>query len=73
VQDDIISQETVELVFEGLDTLATVNLNNKKLGKTNNAFRTWKFDVKEVLLNKPSEINTLTITFNSSFKYAQSQ
>lgn len=73
MQDDIISQETVELVFEGLDTLATVTLNNKKLGKTNNAFRTWKFDVKEVLLNKPSEINTLTITFNSSFKYAQSQ
>jgi beta-mannosidase len=73
VQDDIISQETVELVFEGLDTLATVTLNNKKLGKTNNAFRTWKFDVKEVLLNKPSELNTLTITFNSSFKYAQSQ
>ena len=73
MQDDIISQETVELVFEGLDTLATVTLNNKKLGKTNNAFRTWKFDVKEVLLNKPSELNTLTITFNSSFKYAQSQ
>jgi len=73
VQDDIISQETVELVFEGLDTLVTVTLNNKKLGKTNNAFRTWKFDVKEVLLSKPSELNTLTITFNSSFKYAQSQ
>ena len=53
--------------------MATVYLNNKKLGKTNNAFRTWKFDVKETLLSKPSELNTLTITFNSSFKYAQSQ
>ena len=70
MKDDIISQESVELVFEGLDTLATVYLNNKKLGKTNNAFRTWKFDVKETLLSKPSELNTLTITFNSSFKYA---
>ena len=56
-----------------MDTLATVTLNKKKLGKTNNAFRTWKFDVKDVILSKPSELNTLTITFNSSFKYAQSQ
>jgi beta-mannosidase len=35
----------IDLVFEGLDTFATVFLNGKVIGKTNNMFHPWRFDI----------------------------
>ena len=72
VSEEIFRQNYVELVFEGLDTLARITLNDHLLGKVDNAFRTWKFQVKD-LISKDGEYNTLTLTFNSSFKYAKEQ
>jgi beta-mannosidase len=39
------SGETVELVFEGLDTFADVYLDGEKIGAADNMFRSWRFDV----------------------------
>lgn len=60
VRPELLKQEHVDLVFEGLDTLATVRLNGHVLGKTNNMFREWRFDARKQL--KPGK-NILEVTF----------
>ncbi len=51
-----------ELVFEGLDTYASVFLNGEKILSADNMFRRWTVDVKPWL--KPG-INTLMVFFRS--------
>jgi beta-mannosidase len=46
VNSTILDREILELVFEGLDTLAKVTLNGVPLGYTDNFHRTWTFPVK---------------------------
>ena len=41
-----LEKSNIELTFEGLDTYANIYLNDSLIAKTNNAFRTWKFDIK---------------------------
>ena len=52
VKSAMLGQDVVELVFEGLDTYATVTLNGVKLFDADNQFRTWKADVKSILKEK---------------------
>ena len=44
--------ERVDLVFDGLDTVATVNLNGTELGRTANMHRGYRFDVREGARNR---------------------
>ena len=52
VDPQLLKKEVLELVFEGIDTYATVTLNGQKLFDANNQFRTWKLDVKPLLKRK---------------------
>jgi beta-mannosidase len=63
----ILKQDRVLLRCEGLDTLATLTLNGKPVGETDNMFRIWEFDVKN-LLRKGS--NRLEVRFASAVKFA---
>jgi hypothetical protein len=54
-----------ELVFEGLDTYATVTLNGIEILKTNNMFTPYRVDVTEYL--KEGSENKLEILFESAF------
>lgn len=45
-----LNHEFVVLTFHGLDTLATVKLNDIELGDTNNMFVRYRFDVKSHLV-----------------------
>jgi beta-galactosidase/beta-glucuronidase len=47
--DKELSIQQMELVFEGLDTHASVKLNDKEILSADNMFRTWVVDVKEHL------------------------
>lgn len=58
------------LQFDGLDTYATVYLNNTKVLEANNMFRTWKVDVKKLL--KVGQ-NELKIVFTSSINKAKEE
>ena len=60
VKGSMLNQEVVELVFEGIDTYASVTLNGEKLFDADNMFRTWKVDVKPLLKEKK---NQLVVTF----------
>lgn len=62
VAPQMLAQENVELVFEGLDTYAEVFLNEQLVLKADNMFRTWRLDVKSKL--KAGD-NTLRILFRS--------
>ena len=52
----LLAREHVLLRCEGLDTLATITLNGTELGRTDNMFRTWEFDVKKLLKSGRNEI-----------------
>ena len=66
-----LSKSNIELSFEGIDTYANIYLNNTLIGLTNNSFRTWKYDIKELAKKK----NTLKIHFfpTKKLEIAESQ
>jgi beta-mannosidase len=55
------------LIFEGLDTIAEITLNGKRLGLADNMFRTWRFDVTRLLHDCG---NQLLIRFRSPTRAA---
>jgi beta-mannosidase len=59
---ELLSREHVDLVFEGLDTLADVYVNGSLVLKADNMFREWRVDVKPLL--KPSD-NEILVVFPS--------
>src|SRR4051794_17912620 len=52
--------ERVDLVCQGLDTVATVELNGAVLARTQNMHRTYRFDLRPVLRDGD---NLLAVTF----------
>jgi beta-mannosidase len=66
VPEAILKNDCVLLRCEGLDTLASVNINGLKVGTANNMFRLWEFDVKSAL--RAGE-NTVEISFESPLGY----
>lgn len=60
VAPDIAADETVELVFDGLDTFATVYLDGEEIGRADNMFRPWTFPVR----TQPGRTHTLAVRFD---------
>lgn len=60
--------ERFDLVCDGLDTIATLEVNGVQIGRTFNQHRGYRFDLRPVLL--PGE-NALTVTFESALEYAE--
>ena len=58
----LLRREHVDLVFEGLDSLAEVTLNGHPVLTADNAFRGWRADIKPLLRPGPNELH---ITFPS--------
>jgi len=58
-----LNKKNTELVFDGLDTYATVYLNGKLVLKADNMFRQWRVDVKKHLL---AGTNKLVVVFQSA-------
>jgi beta-mannosidase len=55
----LFRQPHLELVCCGLDTFARLTLNGRRLGETNNMFRTWRFDLKPFLREGKNELLVL--------------
>lgn len=62
---DVLREARQFLVCDGLDTLAEVSLNGKLLGKANNLYRQWKWEVTGSLKKQ----NDLTVIFRSPVTY----
>lgn len=54
--------DRVLLRCEGLDTLATLSVNGHEVGRADNMYRTWEFDVKHAL---KAGRNRIKVTFDS--------
>lgn len=66
--DELLAEERVLLVCDGLDTLATVTLNGSLLGRAGNLFRQYRWDVRQLL--HAEDASELRITFASPVRYA---
>ena len=66
VEADLLTAETVILRCEGLDTIASIFLNDQRVGCADNMHRIWEFDVKHLL--RPGE-NTIAVHLSSPTKY----
>ncbi len=62
VDNEFLQKEHLQLTFEGLDTYASVFLNDSLILKTNNAFRAYKIDVKPFLKSE----NEIRILFENT-------
>ncbi len=68
VDEELLEEDQLLLRCEGLDTLATITLNDEQIARTKNMFRTYEFDIKSLL---QSGENTIRITFDSPTEYGQ--
>lgn len=64
----LLAQPRVELVCEGLDTVATIGINGQRIASTDNMFVGFRLDVRNVL--RPG-VNRIHIRFQSPLKYIQ--
>lgn len=68
VGDNLLAEEAIYLVCDGLDTLAEVSINGKVAGNAENMFRRYRWDVKDflkqgenqILIHFPSPVNYVT-------------
>lgn len=65
VADTLLRHGHLDLVFKGLDTFAEVYLNDSLIGKADNMFRTWEWEVKRLLHQGENE---LKVIFRSPIK-----
>ncbi|XP_064440947.1 beta-mannosidase isoform X2 [Mirounga angustirostris] len=63
---NISKWQKVNLIFEGVDTVAKVLLNSVPIGKTGNMFKRYSFDITSVV----GEVNSLELCFQSPVLYA---
>lgn len=66
VSQDLLDEERIFLVFEGLDTLAEIRLNDQEVGEGQNAFRTYRWEVTDLV---QSGENRLNIVLHSPVNY----
>uniref|UniRef100_A0A8D1U0B7 beta-mannosidase n=1 Tax=Sus scrofa TaxID=9823 RepID=A0A8D1U0B7_PIG len=66
---DISKWQQVNLVFEGIDTVANVLLNNVSVGKMDNMFRRYSFDITHVI----KAVNFIELHFQSAVLYARNR
>lgn len=60
----------VDLVFDGLDTVAEIRLNGEVVGETANMHRRYRFDVRRLIREGANE---LEVAFTSPYAYAEAQ
>ena len=66
---DVPAGAQVRLVFEGVDTIATVELNGVVVGTTDNMFRRYEFDIGSTVDRQA--LNTLTVTIKVRRSWAR--
>jgi len=68
VPAELINCGQVDLVFDGLDTIASIWLNGKLIGRANNMFIPFRFDVTQTL---KTQNNSLLVKFEPAIQYAR--
>src|SRR5688572_29713478 len=66
--EQLFAHERIDLVFDGLDTVARIELNGHEIARTFNMHRGYRFDVRQQLKRGA---NDLVVTFSSPVRYAE--
>ncbi|KAM4811426.1 beta-mannosidase [Urocitellus parryii] len=61
--------QMINLIFEGVDTVSEILLNNVTIGKTDNMFTKYIFDITNVI----RDVNSIELRFQSAVLYATKQ
>ncbi|WP_296382127.1 glycoside hydrolase family 2 protein [Winogradskyella sp.] len=69
VDEKILQKKNIELNFEGLDTYASVYLNDILILKSDNAFNSYLIDVKQFVKSE----NNLRIVFEHTLKHEEAE
>jgi beta-mannosidase len=69
IDEETLQKKHLELNFEGLDTYASVYLNDSLILKSNNTFREWDVQVKQILKAE----NELRLVFENTSKYEEAE
>lgn len=70
VDEALFAKKRISLFFEGIDTLSEIRLNGVEIGRTDNMFLAYRFDVKKLLKRYGNE---LIVTVRSSLDYIRKQ
>ncbi|XP_060074948.1 beta-mannosidase-like [Ylistrum balloti] len=70
VTSEMLGQNTLELVCDGLDTVAVIFINGHVIGQSDNMFVRYIFNIKQAAV---VGTNTIKISFKSAVKYAAQQ
>lgn len=70
VSDELLAFDHVDLVADGLDTLATITLNGQEIARTENMFVGYRFAVREWLR---AGLNELRIQFANPMDYIRAR
>ncbi len=63
---ELLKQDQILLLFDGVDTIADIYLNQEQIGSACNMHRIWEFDVTGVLREKE---NVLRVVLHSPLRY----
>jgi beta-mannosidase len=66
IPEDFLRHEQVLLRCEGLDMLAAIKINSREIARTDNMFRTYEFNVEDILKKGR---NTIEIRFDATIPY----
>ncbi len=69
-KDELADADEALLCFNGLDTIADIFLNGRRLGNADNMHRVWEYSVKDML--KP-DTNSIKIVFHSPVNFIAEQ
>lgn len=69
ITPELLAEEYLEVVFEGLDTVATIEFNGQEIGQAESMHLRYRFDIKP---HAQEGENTLRIHFRSPQRYAES-
>lgn len=62
VNGELMAEDQIELIFEGIDTYAVIALNGTVVGKTDNMFLEWRFDVSDQLVDGENQLEVTLIS-----------
>lgn len=72
VEAEMLGHERLDLVCEGLDTIAEVSVNGRVVGAAANMFHPHRFDLRGVL-SQPGADNEIVIVFRSPLRYIRAE
>ncbi|MFP4015829.1 MAG: beta-mannosidase [Halanaerobiales bacterium] len=70
IEKELLKSDKIILKCNGLDTLAAINVNGEEVGKTDNMYRNWEFDIKSILKEGK---NSIQVHFDAPMPYLRAK